>query len=239
MNTIEKDKEAFSWFTSAWDDYTSSLPVLLPVILTQVALSAGSFYLLDRFHSLLAAAPFMLFVITPVATGANLVYIKIVRGGGARFSDLFSAFPVYHRALGVSILLGLLTMGGAIMLIVPGVMLYLAYGFSEYAVVDRRTGIKESFELSAAITDGWKSRLFFIFSLVLLVNLLVPDIFVITGQLKNPSATLDLKPWTVAAWALKTLVFLPWLCLVTARAYNYLLLAPRAEPVQEENQLDS
>ena len=238
MESAEKDKEALSWFTRAWDDYTNNLPLLLPIILTQAALSAGSFYLLAHFHSLLASAPYMLFVITPVATGANLVYIKIARGGGARFLDLFSAFPIYHRALAVSLLLGLVTLGGALMLIVPGIVLYLTYGFSEYAVIDRRTGVKASFALSAEITDGWKSRLFALLALIALVNVLVPDIFVITGQLKAPSASLDLKPWTVAAAALKTLVFLPWLSLAMARAYNFLLLAPRAVPAETESRVD-
>ena len=238
MDTAEKDKEALSWLTRAWDDYTDNLPLLLPVLLTLAALSAGSFYLIGRYHSLLAAAPYMLLVVTPVTTGANLVYIKIARGGGARYLDLFSAFPVYHRALGVSLLLGLLTMGGVLMLIVPGVMIYLAYCFSEYAVVDQRTGIKASFVLSAAITEGWKSRLFFIFSFIMLVNVIVPDIYVITGPFRNPSASFDLKPWTIAAATLKTLVFLPWLSLAMARAYNFLLLAPRPEPAPAENRLD-
>lgn len=238
MDTLEKDKEALSWLTRAWEDYTNNFPLLLPVLLTQAALSAGSFYLIGRFHSLLAAAPYMLLIVTPVAAGANLVYIKIARNSGARFLDLFSAFPVYGRALAVSLWLGLITMGGALMLIVPGVVLYLAYCFSEYAVVDRRTGIKESFELSAAITFGWKSRLFAVFTLILLVNVLVPDIFVISGPLKNPSASLDLKPWTVAAGALKTLVFIPWLSLAMARAYNFMLQAPRPEPAPEEDTID-
>lgn len=238
MDELEKDKEALSWLTRAWDDYTGNFPLLLPVLLTQAALSAGSFYLIERYHSLPAALPYMFFVLTPVSAGLNLVYIKIARQSGARFLDLFSAFPVYQRALGVSLGLGLLTMGGALMLIVPGVIIYLTYCFSEYAVVDRRTGIKESFELSAKLTEGWKSRLFFIFTLILLVNVLVPDIYVVTGGLKNPSASLDLKPWTVAAASLKTLVFLPWLCLAMARAYNFLLLPPKPVPAPEEAPVD-
>ena len=180
----------------------------------------------------------MFFVLTPVAAGLNLVYIKITRGSGARFLDLFSAFPIYHRALAVSLGLGFMTMGGALLLIVPGIIIYLTFCFSEYAVVDRRTGIKESFELSAKLTEGWKSRLFIIFTLIMLVNVLVPDIYVVTGGLKNPSASLDLKPWTVAAAALKTLVFLPWLSLAMARAYNFLLLPPVSEPAQAETPVD-
>ncbi|MDP2865456.1 MAG: hypothetical protein Q8O90_04360 [Elusimicrobiota bacterium] len=238
MDDLEKDKEALSWLTRAWDDYTGNFPLLLPVLLTQAALSAGSFYIIGRYHSLPAALPYMFFVLTPIATGLNLVYIKIARGGGARYLDLFSAFPIYHRALAVSLGLGFMTMGGALLLIVPGLIIYLTFCFSEYAVVDRRTGIKESFELSAKLTEGWKSRLFIILTLILLVNVLVPDIYVVTGGLKNPSASLDLKPWTVAAAALKTLVFLPWLGLALARAYNFLLLPPVIEPAQDETPVD-
>jgi hypothetical protein len=118
-------------------------------------------------------------------------------------------------------------MGGVVLLVIPGLIIYLTFMFSEYAVVDRRTGIKESFALSAAITNGWKTRLFPILMLTLAINLMVPDIFLITGPAKNPVVSLDLKPWTVAATALKLLVFLPWLNLTMARAYNFMLALPR------------
>jgi len=233
MNNPEKDKETLSWLTRAWDDYSDNLPLLLPVLLIQSALTAGSFYLTGRFQSLLAAAPYMLFVVTPFSIGLNLVYIKIARKSGPRFLDLFGAFPVYHRALAVSLLLGIMTLGGAVMFLIPGIILYLAFCFSEYAVVDRRTGIKESFLLSAKITQGWKGRLFAILSLLLLVNIMVPDIYLVTGPLAKPSASLDLKPWTIAAAALKNLVFIPWLSLSMARAYNFLLLNSQPAPVAE------
>lgn len=238
MDELEKDKEALSWLTRAWDDYAANFPLLLAVLLAQAALSAGSFYLITRFHSILAALPYMFLVLIPVGTGINLFYIKIARGAGARFADLFSAFPVYHRAVGVNLALGLLVMGGALMLIVPGLIIYLTYCFSEYAVVDRRTGVKESFELSARLTEGWKTRLFVLLTLILLVNFLVPDIYVVSGKLNDPSVTLDLKPWTVAAAALKTLVFLPWLGLAMARAYNFLLLPPSPVPTPVETPVD-
>jgi hypothetical protein len=235
VDELEKDKAALSWFLAAWDDYLNGLPLLLPVILALSLLSAGSFYIIHRTHSFLYALPYMFFVVTPFTLGANLVYIKLVRGG-ARLADLFSAFPVYHRGLAVSLLLGAATAAGTLLLIVPGIIVYLTYAFSEYAVVDRRTGVKESFEFSAAITQGWKTRVFPVFLLAALVNFMVPDIFVVTGPMKNPSASLDLKPWTIAAAALKSLVFLPWLSLALARAYNCLIApapAPSPEPADD------
>ena len=62
MEELEKDKEALSWLTRAWDDYAGNIPLLLPVLITQAALSAVSFYLIGRFHSLLAALPYRIAV---------------------------------------------------------------------------------------------------------------------------------------------------------------------------------
>ncbi len=223
MQPFEMDRAAFSWFTRSWDDYVSHLPLVLSVNLVLAAVSAGSFLLMSRTHSMLPSVPYMLFVLTPFTIGANLVYIKIARGAGASFKDLFSAFPVYHRAIAVSLLLGLASLGGLFLLIIPGAIIYLAFMFSEYAVVDRKTGVKESFALSAAITNGWKIRLFPLVMLTLAITMSVPDIYVVTGSMKAPAAVLDLKPWTIAAASLKTFVFLPWLSLALARAYSFLL----------------
>lgn len=223
MHPFEMDRAAFSWFTRSWDDYVSHLPLVLAVNLVLAVISAGSFLLINRTHSLLPSVPYTLFVLTPFTIGANLVYIKIARGAGASFKDLFSAFPVYHRAIAVSLLLGLASMGGLFLFIVPGVMIYLAFMFSEYAVVDRRTGVKGSFALSAAITNGWKLRLFPLVMLTLAITMSVPDVYVVAGSMKAPTAALDLKPWTIMAAVLKTFVFLPWLGLALARAYTFLL----------------
>ncbi len=233
MDALDKDKAAFFWLTQGWDDYLSGLLTLLPVLLVQYIFSAGTFYLIDRFHSFVPALPYMLLVVTPLTTGSALVYIHLTRGGPARFMDLFSAFPVYHRALAVSLGLGLLTFGGLLMFIIPGLIIYLTFCFSEYAVVDRGTGIKDSFNLSRDITEGWKGRLLVIFSLTLLVNLLSPDIISLGGTLSAPVVKVDLKGWQIAGCALKTLVFLPWLNLAMARAYNLLLILSKNPPAAD------
>ncbi|MDA8244220.1 MAG: hypothetical protein M0025_08895 [Elusimicrobia bacterium] len=224
MRPVDMDRAAVSWFTGAWDDYVSRLPLVLAVTLTQAALSAGTFLIISRTHTMLTSLPYMLLVITPVTVGANLVYIKIARGTGGAYGDLFSAFPVYHRAVAVSLLLGLATTGGALLLVLPGVIVYLTYMFSEFAVVDLRGGVKESFAVSAAATDGWKVRLFPLLMATAAINFVVPDIYVIKG-FRHSQASLDLRPWTVTASVLKDLVFLPWLNMAAARAYAFLLPA--------------
>ena len=225
MEELDKDRAALGWFTAAWDDYLASLPAVLPVVLAQALASAGTFAIVHRAHSFLYALPYMFLVLTPLSLGVNLFYIRLTRGNGA-FGDLFGAFPVYPRALAVSLLLGIASATGMLLLIIPGAVVYLTYAFSEYAVVDKRTGVRDSFNFSAALTYGWRTRLLPVFLLAGLVNFFVPDVYVISGPFKSPVAELDLKPWTLAAAALKTLVFLPWLGLAAARAYNF-LLAPR------------
>lgn len=233
MDTPEMDRAAAAWLKGAWDDYVDGLPVLLPVLLLQAAIYLPALFLINKYHSFLPAVPYVLLVVTPVATGANLVYIKLARRSGASVRDMFSAFPVYGRALAVSMLLGLITMAGTLLFIIPGIVLYLTYCFSEYAVVDRRTAIRESFDLSAALTDGWKGRLFVIFSLTILVNVLAPEVVSTAGTLSAPQVKVDLSPWNIVSDVLKTLVFLPWLRVAMARAYDF-LLAPRPLPAAAE-----
>lgn len=231
MEEFDKDRAAFAWFTRAWYDFTDGFPWLLPVLLVQAAATAGVFWLVHYYHSLVQAAAYMLLVVTPLSTGAVLVYINMARTGRARFKDLFSAFPVYHKALAINVGLGLATAAGVLAFILPGIIIYLTYGFSEYYLLDRGAGIKESFRLSGQLTMGWKLRLFPILLLTVLVNM-APDVAAIGDPLKNPQVALDLRPWVITSALLKALVFVPWLNLAMARAYNFLLALPAPAPGQ-------
>ncbi|OGR53557.1 MAG: hypothetical protein A2049_11855 [Elusimicrobia bacterium GWA2_62_23] len=237
MLEIDKDRAAIGWLTGAWDDYTAGFFALLPVLLLQAAIASGGLPLINKWHSLLPAAAYSLFVTTPVSLGCVLVYIRMARGGPARLADLFGAFPVYHRVLAVSVGLGLLTLGGLLAFVLPGVLLYLTYCFSEYLVVDRRTGVKESFALSRTLAEGWRRRLLPIAMLMLVLNLFAPEIARVSDPFKNPEVSLDLRPWTVAAYLLKNFVFMPWLGLAMARAYVFLLSFPTA--AQEPDPTDA
>lgn len=235
MLGIDKDRAALAWLVGAWDAYLEALPRLLPVLLAQAAITAGALALVKVSGSLLPAAAYAVFVITPVNTGSALVYITVARGGRARLRDLFSAFPVYPRALAVGLGLGLLTLGGLLAFVVPGAVIYLTYCFSEYFVVDKRTPVKGSFLLSRALTYGWRTRLLPIALLALLISLFAPDIAVIRDPLKAPAVVLDFGFWNLVSFALKNFVFLPWLALAMARAYVYLLAAPAAGEDEEED----
>ncbi|HNW45328.1 MAG TPA: hypothetical protein PKI19_12545 [Elusimicrobiales bacterium] len=210
------------WLGQAWNDYLDGFTSLLPLLLVLTALNAPAFYLVHHWHSYLPALPYVILILAPLATGSNMVYLKLVRGEKPVLTTLFSAFPVYHRAVAVTLWLGFITACGTMLFILPGLIIYSTYCLSEYLVVDRRCGIKEAFTLSAAITNGWRGLLGFLIVLTVMVDILAPNPVYITGKLSAPVVTKDLSPWVITAFCLKVFVFLPWLRLAMARLYDQL-----------------
>jgi len=231
METAENEETVLNWLMLAWDDYISGFAVLFPVMLALVALSLPTFWLIHRYNSYLPALPYLLLVLTPATTGSNLVYIKLARGEKTSFMALFSAFQVYPQALAVTVWLGFITMAGMLAFILPGIILYTTYCFSEYAVVDRRTGIKESFRFSSGITPGWRGGLALLLILTTVVDILTPSPVGVAGKLSAPSLAFELTPWIITGFCLKTFVFLPWLHMAMARAYNTLVRCAPPAPV--------
>jgi len=225
-----KQERNHDWLGLAWNDYLDGFASLFPVLLALTLLNAPAFYIVNRWHSYVPALPYVLLVLAPLATGSNLVYIKLARGEKPLFLAIFSAFPVYHKALAVTLWLGTMTACGALLFILPGLIIYSTYCLSEYAVVDRRSGVAESFKLSAAMTQGWRGVLGFLVLLTVMIDLITPNPVYVTGKLAEPVVKLELKPWIITAFCLKTFVFLPWLHIAMARIYNTLSRKLPAQP---------
>jgi len=69
------------------------------------------------------------------------------------------------RAIGASILFGLMVVVGLLLLIVPGIYLALRYGQFMHAIVDRDLGVMDAFSYSSSLTSNNRLNL-------LLLNLL-------------------------------------------------------------------
>jgi uncharacterized membrane protein len=208
------------WLALAWNDYFDSLPRLLPLLLLAGLLSAPVYWLVHRYHSYVYALPYALLLVAPLTAGMNMLYIRGARGQKPGLKDLFSAFPVYTRALAVTIWLGTLVGGGALLFVLPGLIMYSIYGFSELLVVDRRCGVREAFSLSAALTEN-RRLLVGLFGLLLgLLEVGVPNAVYFSGKMTAPEVKLDLRHWALLAFALKSLVFAPWLHFALARIYD-------------------
>jgi len=234
----------FVWMKDGWNSLLDNLHNILPAMLAfQVLAVAPSLLIWKHFDSRWYALPWEVFVGVPLAVGMNLFFINLVRRGRVDYGDLFRGFTVFPQAVIVSLAYGFMVTAGVIMialpgklfpqttgfsllyvllaamLIIPGIVWALAYIFAQYSVLDRRSGIKGSFTYSSRITYGFKEKLLPIGVLWLMLEILAPGIVTADGSVFQMRLILDLKPWVITAFILKTFIFLPWLDMVMAQAY--------------------
>jgi len=88
------------------------------------------------------------------------------------FRDLFSCFPLFFKYLFSSILYGLIVIGGAILLIFPGVIWGIKFMLFPYFIVDKRMGPVEALKASAKTTMGAKWDLLGFYSVVSIINVI-------------------------------------------------------------------
>jgi hypothetical protein len=107
-----------------------------------------------------------------ISLGWIRVSLMITSGERPQVSDLFQleAFPIYILA---SIIFGIAAGIGFILLIIPGIIVYLVWGFYGFVIADRGEGVTlgESFSRSAEITRGHRWQLLGFGIVLLLINL--------------------------------------------------------------------
>lgn len=222
-----------AWLRDGWDFFLDNYPRILPAVAAfHIIATLPTLLIWKHFDNRWYALPYETLIGAPLTVGMNLFFLNLARGRAPDYGDIFRGFSVLVRAVAVSLMYGLIVASGLIMFIIPGVIWGTMYGFAQYAVIDRRTGIKDSFVYSAVITYGFKSGLFVIFVLWALFEAFTPGILGARGELLHPELVLELKPWAIAATVLKTLVFMPWLDATAALAYARLTARPAA-PAEE------
>lgn len=87
------------------------------------------------------------------------------------FSDLYDCWPLFFKYLIASIVYGLVTFVGFLLLIVPGVIFATRCCFYPYCIVDEKMGAIDSLRASYQLTQGKFWDLSTALSIVLLVNL--------------------------------------------------------------------
>lgn len=84
--------------------------------------------------------------------GYTQMMLKMARRQRVEFTDLFGGGPLLLPAVGVSLLFGIATAIGCLLLIVPGVIVVLVFWPCYYLVVDGKAGVLESFGLAREIS---------------------------------------------------------------------------------------
>jgi hypothetical protein len=107
---------------------------------------------------------------------ATIIYgvVQMLRGRGFTIADSLNAgLARISAVIGVSLVVGILVGLGAILLIVPGVIVWCMYAVAIPVCVAERTGIGASLTRSAFLTKGNRWRILGLFAVVFVVTLLI------------------------------------------------------------------
>jgi len=90
--------------------------------------------------------------------GQVQINLRLARRQPASFGDLFGGIGLFLPVLGGGIIAGLGLILGTLCLIVPAILMMLAFWPYYYLIVDRKAGVMESFTVASQITQGnWGS----------------------------------------------------------------------------------
>jgi len=104
--------------------------------------------------------------------GLMRVMLDFCDGKKTGIHGLFSCTGMFFQYLAGSFLYNLIALVGLLLLIVPGVIWMVQFGFYGYFIVDKDSGPVEALRQSAAITKGVKWDLFWFGLLFFLINML-------------------------------------------------------------------
>ncbi len=88
-----------------------------------------------------------------------------------RLMDLWHPYP-FWKYTGSTVLFGIVFLVGIILLVVPGIIWSIMFGFAGYLVIDKQMRPIEAFKQSKRITYGYKWELFLLGILTLLLTIL-------------------------------------------------------------------
>jgi phage FluMu protein Com len=155
-------------FNYAWQVWKVNLGLLIGVTVIIMAISmvislviSGAQFALQQADQPEAAVGvyFLGQVISFVAStylgiGNALIALKLARGQRAEFGDLFKVGPQFLPVLGVSLIIGVIYMVGAMLCIVPGIIALLMFWPAYWLVADQKADVIESLTLATRISQG-------------------------------------------------------------------------------------
>lgn len=117
----------------------------------------------------LASIPFSMALTAYLTIGVVRISMNVLAGRPPELPQLFSGTEFLVPMVLAALLVGLGTMAGMFLCIVPGVIIALGTQFYGFCVVDRRLGAWEAIVESWRLTDGFKGQLFVFALLAFLV----------------------------------------------------------------------
>ena len=169
----KKEAIKFGWVT-AKKNFWFFFGLLVVVIVVSGVSSSLQVYLnqLSNRNPLVVGILNLLVWLVNVIIGMGLIKISLnfVDNKTSKFTNL-----LYTKSLliyiATSIIVGIATGIGFVLLIIPGIILAIKLQFASYLIIDKGFGIKESIKKSWAMTKGEVWNLFLFGLLLILINL--------------------------------------------------------------------
>ncbi|MBI4447093.1 MAG: hypothetical protein HY645_14460 [Acidobacteria bacterium] len=126
------------WVNSGWEHFVQDIGMhVLIALIAAVFLSVGS-----------------VLVAGPVVAGGALAGLRQSQRGYVKMADFFDGFRYFLPALLASLLVGILTFLGFLLLVIPGLVIMAMYLFTFHFVVDRNQGYGEAMRSSRRLVSG-------------------------------------------------------------------------------------
>jgi len=159
-----------------WNSFKSNVKFWLGL----VAVIVGLYITLSILSAVVEEALFLniavsivyFFIQIVVSLGLINISLKFSDHKKARIADLFNLYQRSWQYFLSSLLYSLITVGGLLLLIVPGIIWGLKFQFFSYFIVDKNMGPIEALKASAKLTYGVKWDLLGFAILGQLINLL-------------------------------------------------------------------
>lgn len=142
----------------------------------------------------LASLLWSLLVTGPLHVGLAFASVKAVRGQDVQVADVFAGFRKWLRSVAAYFVYVLVVAVGLVLLIVPGVVFAVRFGFTLFLVVDADRTVGQALRESWELTRGRG------FDLFLLALLAIP--IVIAGLLALCVGVIPATAWVYVCWAL-------------------------------------
>jgi hypothetical protein len=150
------------------------------------------------------------FLVCPVIASGAVVYgvVQDLRSTSFSISDAVQvAVGRFLAMIGVALCVGLLSGLGAILLIVPGVIVMCMYYVAAPVTIVEREGVFSSMSRSAGLTKGHRWQIFGIILLVIIVNLVIGAVLVGIGFAMGAVASAIMEQvWQVVVGAFNAVV---------------------------------
>jgi len=105
-----------------------------------------------------------------VTMGLIKIALAFAGGGKGEWDNLFSAYRLFFNYLFGAVLYGLIIFVGLLLLVVPGLVWAIQFGFYKYLIVDKELGPIEALKESSRITKDVRWHLFLFAILLGLIN---------------------------------------------------------------------